>query len=143
MTSAYDQGGDLIWGNTTSAPDDPPEAPHSHGQLISFRAEHALASSFDALRLKGVTNKTIEDLTQHETDLTNMTSQQGGTWILSHTPNSFQVYGSDTAFETEIVDGFLQKMMEANYSNGFEKDDAQLELNNRDPSKWTNPLEVK
>ncbi|EIN06718.1 Lecithin:cholesterol acyltransferase [Punctularia strigosozonata HHB-11173 SS5] len=118
-------GGDLIWGNGTWAPDDPPDAGHSHGELISFRAERTLATAFDALRLKGVTNETIEDLTKHEAQLTNMTSREGGTWILTHTPNSFQ------------------RMMETNYSNGFEKDERQLIRNNADPSKWSNPLEVQ
>jgi hypothetical protein len=57
--------------------------------------------------------------------LQNMTARDAGTWILTRTPTAFQ------------------RMMEGNYSNGFERDTAQLIRNNADPTKWSNPLEIQ
>lgn len=34
-------------------------------------------------------------------------------------------------------------MLETNYSYGIERDEAQLARNDADPTKWTNPLEVR
>lgn len=65
------QGGDDVWGNATSAPDDLSNSTHSHGALIAFR--EAL-STLD------------EDM-----DPNNMTSSEAGTWILERTPTTFQV----------------------------------------------------
>jgi hypothetical protein len=63
--------------------------------------------------------------TEDESEVQNMTARDAGTWILTRTPTSFQ------------------RMMETNYSNGFERDEEQLKRNNADPTKWTNPLEVQ
>jgi len=57
-------------------------------------------------------------------DTKNMTADEAGTWILEHTPTSFQ------------------KMMATNYSCGIERDEKQLKKNNDDPTKWSNPLEA-
>ncbi|KAJ7690718.1 phospholipid:diacylglycerol acyltransferase [Mycena rosella] len=59
------------------------------------------------------------------TEAQNMTADAAGAWILQHTPSSFQ------------------KMMATNYSFGIERDEAVLEANNGDHTKWTNPLEVQ
>ena len=61
------QGGDVIWGNSTHAPDDVDGADHSHGELIAFRAK------------------------LNDTAVNNMTADNAGTWILEHTPTTFQV----------------------------------------------------
>jgi phospholipid:diacylglycerol acyltransferase len=61
------QGGDVIWGNSTHAPDDVDGSDHSHGELIAFRAK-------------------LNDPT-----VRNMTADNAGTWILEHTPTTFQV----------------------------------------------------
>jgi hypothetical protein len=55
----------------------------------------------------------------------NMTAEEASVWILTRTPASFQ------------------KMMAENYSIGFERDERQLKRNDADPTKWTNPLEVR
>ena len=55
----------------TFAPDDMANSTHSHGSLISFR------SGSPAL--------------QSDSELSNMTSQDAGTWILERTPATFQV----------------------------------------------------
>jgi phospholipid:diacylglycerol acyltransferase len=73
----YPKGGDAIWGNETWAPDDEPEASHSHGALISFRREMDVANG------AGVAEQTK-----------NMTAEMVGNWILERTPNSFQVIAS-------------------------------------------------
>lgn len=46
-------------------------------------------------------------------------------WILESTPVSYQ------------------KMVANNYSFGLERDEKQLQANNYDFRKWTNPLEVQ
>ena len=61
------QGGDAIWGNSTDAPDDIDGADHSHGDLIAFRAK------------------------SNDPIIGNMTADNAGTWILEHTPLTFQV----------------------------------------------------
>jgi len=55
----------------------------------------------------------------------NMTADEASDWILEHTPSTFQ------------------KMIATNYSFGIERDEHQLEKNNHDPTKWTNPLEIQ
>ncbi|RDB25313.1 Phospholipid:diacylglycerol acyltransferase [Hypsizygus marmoreus] len=101
------KGGDAVWGNMTHAPDDEFNATHSHGELIAFRhAESVLAAS-------------------RGDDLKNMTADEVGTWVLQHTPETFQ------------------RMLFTNYSFGIERDENALNRNNFDPTKWTNPLEVR
>lgn len=34
-------------------------------------------------------------------------------------------------------------MLATNYSYGFERDEEVLEMNDRDHTKWTNPLEMR
>lgn len=55
----------------------------------------------------------------------NLTADDAITYLLQHSPTSFQ------------------KMMESNYSNGIERDEKQLELNDQDSTKWANPLEAR
>ncbi|KAH7915076.1 Lecithin:cholesterol acyltransferase-domain-containing protein [Hygrophoropsis aurantiaca] len=55
----------------------------------------------------------------------NMTADDAGTWILERTPSSFQ------------------KMIGTNYSFGIERDEAALKRNDLDPTKWSNPLEIR
>lgn len=42
-----------------------------------------------------------------------------------------------------VFDFCIQKMLATNYSFGIERDEAQLEKNDRDHTKWTNPLETR
>lgn len=37
----------------------------------------------------------------------------------------------------------FQKMLEGNYSHGFERDPKQIKKNDQDHRKWSNPLEVQ
>ncbi|KAF9524019.1 phospholipid:diacylglycerol acyltransferase [Crepidotus variabilis] len=102
--SMWMKGGNAIWGNGTHAPDDDGDGTQSHGDLIAFRD------------LSAVANKT---------STTNMTAEDASTWILEHTPSTFQ------------------KMLESNYSYGIERNEARLKQNDADPRKWSNPLEVR
>ncbi|KAG9220645.1 hypothetical protein CCMSSC00406_0003744 [Pleurotus cornucopiae] len=105
--SMWIKGGSAVWGNSTSAPDDLPNATLSHGQVIAFR---------DSLQLNA---ETVDH------DVKNMTADEAGTWILEHTPSSFQ------------------KMIGTNYSYGIERDAAMLDKNDLDHTKWANPLEAR
>ncbi|KAG6911172.1 hypothetical protein DXG01_003912 [Tephrocybe rancida] len=105
--SMWIKGGDTIWGNETQAPDDEPNAVHTHGELIAFREAQAV------------------DVAGSNSTTVRMTSEQAGTWILEQTPSTFQ------------------KMLASNYSYGLERDEAALKRNDLDPTKWTNPLEVR
>lgn len=62
--------------------------------------------------------------TRAKEDSKNLTAEEAGTWILEHTPTSFQ------------------RMMASNFSYGIERSEKQLAKNGEDPSKWSNPLEV-
>lgn len=103
--SMWIKGGDAIWGNARFAPDDQSGSIHTHGELIAFRESQMLSADNDGVG--------------------NMTSEQAGTWILQHTPATFQ------------------KMMATNYSVGIERDEATLKRNDGDHTKWSNPLEVR
>ncbi|ORX35684.1 Lecithin:cholesterol acyltransferase-domain-containing protein [Kockovaella imperatae] len=71
------------------------------------------------------------EVTSDERNLTasnvspNLTMNEASAYVLTHTPLHFQ------------------KMVQTNYSYGFETDQEQLEANDNDHRKWTNPLEVK
>ncbi|KAF9228378.1 LACT-domain-containing protein [Gyrodon lividus] len=106
--SMWIKGGNAVWGDETWAPDDEYGALHTHGELISFRREILAA----------------QDVGTAE-QLTNMTAETAGTWILERTPTSFQ------------------KMIWTNYSFGIERDEEVLKKNDLDHRKWTNPLEMR
>ncbi|WWC89112.1 uncharacterized protein L201_004030 [Kwoniella dendrophila CBS 6074] len=109
-TSMWMKGGNRIWGDHDSAPDDPENATDTHGRFFSFR--HPGTSEEEA------------DLTKW-TVSPNLTLNEAGPYVLTHTPPAFQ------------------RMMESNYSVGFETDVEQLKKNDRDHTKWSNPLEVR
>ncbi|TDL20055.1 phospholipid diacylglycerol acyltransferase [Rickenella mellea] len=102
--SMWIKGGSSIWGNFTHAPDDHANFTHTHGRFISFRDSSS---------------------TESDPGVRNMTVDEASTWILQHTPTTFQ------------------KMMAANFSFEIERDEAVLEKNNVVPSKWSNPLESR
>ncbi|EIW70499.1 hypothetical protein TREMEDRAFT_68093 [Tremella mesenterica DSM 1558] len=55
----------------------------------------------------------------------NLTIEEASAYVLMHTPATFQ------------------RMMESNYSYGFETNEARLKANDEDHRKWSNPLEVR
>ena len=66
------QGGDAVWGNATFAPDDLLDSDFTHGELVAFRDNVLQAASA-------------------EEQLSNMTADSAGAWILARTPKHFQV----------------------------------------------------
>lgn len=103
------QGTDRIWGNHDSAPDDPQNATDTHGRFFSFRETSDAEPASSQAPAEG-------EITP-ETPRTNLTMNEAGAYILSHTPNSFQ------------------KMYQGNYSNGFETDIKTLKENAKDHRK--------
>ncbi|KAH9917564.1 phospholipid:diacylglycerol acyltransferase [Fomitopsis serialis] len=69
--SMWMKGGDAVWGNATSAPDDMSDDARSHGELILFRES--------VLSTEGA-----------KSGLRNMTASEASTWILERTPTQFQ-----------------------------------------------------
>lgn len=120
------QGGRAIWGNFTNAPDDHANCTHTHGCFISFRPAGSLGN---------------------ETGVQNMTVDEAGTWILEHSPTSFQVRLRPAGLTGETDRYFFlfcwQRMIAANYSFGIERDEAALDRNDGVPQTWSNPLESK
>jgi phospholipid:diacylglycerol acyltransferase len=142
-------GGDRIWGNQESAPDDPENATDTHGKFFSFRRESdmkaqaetstsmwanwasAAANVVNKNKLEGKSNSSDEidekDKTtssppkeselNKDTVWPNLTMNEAGTYVLSHTPNMFQ------------------RMYESNYSNGFETDTKVLHNNRKNHRK--------
>nr|XP_019011204.1 phospholipid:diacylglycerol acyltransferase [Kwoniella pini CBS 10737]OCF49985.1 phospholipid:diacylglycerol acyltransferase [Kwoniella pini CBS 10737] len=109
-TSMWMKGGNRMWGNHSAAPDDPENATDTHGRFFSFRHPG--------------TSEKEETLTKW-TVSPNLTLNEAGPYVLTHTPPNFQ------------------RMMESNYSVGFEGNVEQLKKNDRDHTKWSNPLEVR
>jgi phospholipid:diacylglycerol acyltransferase len=58
-----------VWGNTTWAADDPPNAWQTHGQFVAFRPSSGV----------------------HDPGLRNLTADEASNFILEHTPSTFQV----------------------------------------------------
>jgi hypothetical protein len=138
-----------VWGDDSGAPDDPLENTHTHGTFLSFRqgpgnsAADAVDSGDGVLgnhttptgaaavleRVGAAAGVDVHLGTRAQrgeaSDMRNMTAADVATWILTRTPTAFQ------------------RMMEANYSIGIERDEARLVRNNADPTKWTNPLEIQ
>ncbi|KIR59655.1 phospholipid:diacylglycerol acyltransferase [Cryptococcus bacillisporus CA1873] len=109
-SSMWLKGGNRIWGNENYAPDDPEDATDTHGRFFSFR--HPGVPPDD----KSLSEWTVSP---------NLTVNEAGPYVLTHTPPSFQ------------------RMMESNYSQGFEADVKKLKENGKDHRKWSNPLEVQ
>lgn len=105
--SMWLKGGDAVWGNSTFAPDDTEDQINTHGILVGFRECQAALHVSDAVQIG------------------NMTADIAASWILQHTPMTFQ------------------KMLDTNYSWGIERDEEALSRNSLDHTKWTNPLEVR
>jgi len=67
-----------------------------------------------------------------------------GFWSILRRPSKFVAF--EFRFSFLVIQIFLmvnkfQKMMATNYSFGIERDEEVLERNDRDHTKWTNPLE--
>ena len=92
-----------MWGNATHAPDDESDNAHTHGELIAFRRELSPAPpDMDTTPMSGNASAGARPVEvgsvadgngsgQGTVSARNMTADEAGTWILEHTPTSFQV----------------------------------------------------
>ena len=71
------KGGEAVWGNATSAPDDEEGSQHSHGQIYSFRPRHKISDS-------------PHDSGADSFDGRNLTASEAQTWLLQHASSAFQ-----------------------------------------------------
>jgi len=78
---------------------------------------------FVAFRNPGGSTKELHE--RANSGIANLTAGDVTSWILKSTPVSYQ------------------KMVASNYSFGLERDEKQLQANNYDFRKWTNPLEIQ
>ncbi|WFD45102.1 phospholipid:diacylglycerol acyltransferase [Malassezia psittaci] len=106
------KGGDAVWGDENGAPDDRPDAEASQAYIYEYAARGNVSE--DAK----ITEKSQSVQSQK------FTADQAIPWLMENSPTDFQ------------------KMIATNYSNGIERDPHQIRRNNKDPTKWTNPLEV-
>lgn len=110
------KGGDTIWGDRHSAPDDTENGQHSYGNIISFT--------------KKKQNSTAEE------DWVNATEKV----VDEDAVNNYSVDDSiDLLYQT--ANGEYTDMLASNYSMGISESKKELEKNNKDPKKWSNPLE--
>ncbi|KAI8638539.1 Lecithin:cholesterol acyltransferase-domain-containing protein [Parasitella parasitica] len=115
-SSLLPKGGQTIWGNSESAPDDQEEEKYeTFGNMISF-VPHP------------------EGINENSTE----------------TPSSAQDplirnYTIDGSFQLLLknADANFAKQLHANYSFGVTADPKQLDKNENDPTKWSNPLESR
>ena len=85
-------------------------------------AEHS-HGHFVAFRDPGASAKELHE--RANSGIANLTAGDVTNWIIESTPVSYQ------------------KMVSSNYSFGLERDEKQLQANNHDFRKWTNPLEIQ
>ncbi|KAG6899424.1 hypothetical protein C0993_010391 [Termitomyces sp. T159_Od127] len=90
--SMWLKGGNTIWGNDTHAPDDWPNAVHTHGELIAFRQAPKVG------------------LAGSNTTFPKLTAEQAGAWILERTPPSFQkMLNTNYSFGLERDETILER----------------------------------
>jgi phospholipid:diacylglycerol acyltransferase len=129
------KGGNAVWGNETWAPDDEPDTPDglSHGKLYSFKLpgdagaeEHpqsAAKSAYNDVH-QSYDQDHVHNMRSQMNIPRNLSAHDAYTWLLQHTPSTFQ------------------RMVEQNYSNGIEYDEEQVKRNNQIEKTWANPLEA-
>lgn len=108
------KGGDTIWGDHNGAPDDNNSGQHSFGNIISF--------------------------TKRKQNTTSETANETQKVVDEDAANNYSVDDSmDLLYQT--ANGEYTQMLESNYSMGISISKKELEKNNLDPRKWSNPLE--
>ena len=114
-SSMLPKGGDAIWGDRDNAPDDDENAEtHSYGNIISFTKRKQGPSNKD----QNTTEKVVDE------DVVNHFSVKDSLDLLYQTAN-----------------GEYTQMLASNYSLGITTSKKELKKNNKDPKKWSNPLE--
>jgi phospholipid:diacylglycerol acyltransferase len=114
--SMIPKGSDIIWGTHDQAPDDEEDSKHhSYGNLISFTKANEQEDTEDK-------NHTTEKMINKDVEVN---------------------YSIEESLELlhQTAAGDFSHMLETNYSYGITTSRKQLEKNNLDPKKWSNPLE--
>lgn len=122
IPSMLPKGGDVIWGNSTSAPDDPTNQLNTNVSNVEISGSKD--QSFGSfIRYRGKSNRSVEitGIQEAEKDL----SMEGSIDLLLDTSPKW----------------FSNRVSEQ-YSFGISKTKEELEANNHDHLKWANPLEI-
>lgn len=115
IPSMIPKGGELIWGNLTHAPDDPTNT------LMTENEALADTSALDGPKDESFGNFIRLKSSQGDK---NLTMAQAIDYLLDFSPV------------------WLSQRIKDQYSFGFAKTKSEVEKNNHDHSKWTNPLEA-
>ncbi|KAI8076898.1 Lecithin:cholesterol/phospholipid:diacylglycerol acyltransferase [Halteromyces radiatus] len=117
LAAVLPKGGDIIWGNDTSAPDDEMDDPslQTFGNIISF--------SSDKLTNKDANSSFVDD--SHHPLLLNHTMDMAMNLLKNSSSQQFN------------------DMLQNNYSFGISTSKQQLQENDNIPRTWSNPLESR
>ena len=115
LSSMLPIGGDLVWGNSTWAPDDQPGQALSLGSFLNFR--------------------------QNPTIPANASAEAAAAAALTPERNLTMDGALDYLLRTS--DDWYRAQIERSYSRGVAHTAAEVEANEHDPRKWVNPLETR
>lgn len=122
VPSMIPKGGDAIWGNLTQSPDDRTNQPHSNDSDVS---------------VEDFKNETFGPFIRYHARKSNASSITG----IDDDSKDFTMTESIEVLFKESPDWFAKRVKEQ-YSFGIAKTSEELEVNNQDHSKWSNPLEI-
>lgn len=114
------KGGNLVWGNSTHAVDDP---------------SNLLSTNETDVKIGGPKNQTFGNFIRYKKRGDSVSAQGLGEETSLTMEESI-----DKLLESQP--DWLSKRITENYSFGVAKSAAELAKNNQDPLKWSNPLEV-
>ncbi|CEH17644.1 phospholipid:diacylglycerol acyltransferase [Ceraceosorus bombacis] len=123
------KGGSAIWGNASFAADDEWNSTDTHGNIYSFKLpalEHQMGAADSGKASHEQAEASHHDPSALSSAPQNLTAGDAITWLMQHTPTSFQ------------------RMLAANYSNGMEYDPNVVRENAKKEHEqtWSNPLEA-
>ncbi|OBA22100.1 LACT-domain-containing protein [Metschnikowia bicuspidata var. bicuspidata NRRL YB-4993] len=122
IPSMIPRGGAAIWGNATHSPDDP---------------GNALLTDDTGVTVAGPKNRTLGKFIRYRS----RDKASRGTAGISSDDEDFTLEQSiDKLFE--LSPQWLTSRIKDNYSFGIARTAEELEANNQDPLKWSNPLEA-
>jgi phospholipid:diacylglycerol acyltransferase len=87
------KGGSTIWGNETWAPDDDENADDTHGTIYAFKMPpltDQLAAADSGPASEEQQEASPHDANAYQDAPRNLTANDALTWLLQHTPTSFQ-----------------------------------------------------
>lgn len=123
VPSMIPKGGDIIWGNLTSSPDDP---------------TNELLTEVSEVSLGGSKNETFGPFFRYHASKSNAAAITD----IEETQKDFTMAQSIDVLLDRAPEWFSKRVREQ-YSYGISKTAEQLAINNHDHSKWSNPLEIE